>query len=485
MIKKLSVLSIGLLVWAGSTRAQYNPFEETEEYRAYKYQYLDANLLPNWKEALEENKLEGYYEKLVSEIEEEERAINLAEKMVHLGMYYSEVKQYHLAVIIFERVAEQNIGNRAGEFAISQLSKLLLDKYRLSDDHLIRFFTKNAFESLHPDNQSFVSYYRSRLYLRKSFKDWAKEEISKVSDRSPWYYRLKLHSLIHEILNRGEQFPFNEIRSFYVANSEKLSQQDLNDLYLISARFLFEQGEFEKAFSIYKQFQVHAPRLSGQILLEMAWTKYYQQNYSHALGLLRLLDAPYFEISKSSERYLVKALIYRQLCHYDKVELIEKQFLKDYEKTYEIISSRFKHERHPQLVNEALLAESLAFEAKALADLQKNIDKLPDSKAFKDIVKIAKKRAKSLEGELTSKVEEKLPSIMESLLIFKQEIGYLSYLSKLDMMRTKNASISYESEKAESFKFDKLFWRTNGEFWLDEIEDYRVLLDSKCQEDAT
>ncbi|MEC9282977.1 MAG: hypothetical protein VX642_09705 [Bdellovibrionota bacterium] len=485
MIKKLSLLSIGLLVWAGATNAQYNPFDEAEEYRAYKYQYLDANLLPNWKEAIEKKKLNAFYTDLVTDIEKEEQPLNLAEKMVHLGMYYSEVKQYHLASIIFERIAEQNIGNRAGEFAISQLSKLLLDEYRLSEEHLIQYFTKNAFESLHPDNQSFVSYYRSRLYFRKSFKDWAKEEVGKVSERSPWYYRLKLHSLIHDILNRGEQFPFNAIRSFYVANSAELSQLDLNDLYLISARFLFEQGEFEKAFSIYKQFETYAPRLSGQILLEMAWTKYYQQDYSHALGLLRLLDAPYFAISRNSERYLVKALIYRQLCHYEKVELIEKQFLKDFAKTYETISSRFNHERHAQLVNEVLLSESLSFEAKALSDLQKSIDQLPKTKAFEEIVKLAKARMKNLEVNLTKKVEEKLGSTMESLLVFKQEIGYLSYLSKLDRMRTKMDATSYESEKAESFKFEKLFWRTNGEFWLDEIEDYRVLIDSKCQEEAS
>jgi hypothetical protein len=49
-------------------------------------------------------------------------------------------------------------------------------------------------------------------------------------------------------------------------------------------------------------------------------------------------------------------------------------------------------------------------------------------------------------------------------------------------MREASNIKSYEAEKIEKFKFDKLFWKNNGEFWLDELNDFRVLIDSRCKE---
>lgn len=477
------LFSLGLVL-SVPIAAQYDPFAVKMEYQSYSYKFLDANFEQRLKEAEEKAEFSELRALTEKALIKEKSEILKAEKWVQLAILFEKQRRFHTSAILLQKIAEENIGNRVGEFALQRFSLLLLNHYHLEESGLISYFSRNAFNSLHTDIQSMVSYYKAKYYQRKDFKDWATTEIKKLHKNSPWYYRMQWHSLLQKILGKGEEFPFNEVRSFFTTNQNKLGQLDLKDLYLVSARFLFEQGEFEKAFSVYREYQPYTTRLRGQILLEMAWAKYYQQDYSHALGLLRLLEAPYFESSKNNERYLIEALIYRQLCHYEKIENLEKKFLADFKEVYKLIRSRFGQEKDVHLVNRALLNERLALEVKSLADLKLEIENLePQAEFYQDLIALMKVREKQLDQVMTNKVKEYLPRIMDDFLLFKQEMGYLSYMSRLDMMRTKANPTSYESEKSDSGKYEKLFWRTNGEYWLDELDDYRVLIDSKCKEE--
>lgn len=473
-----------ILIGQSLSFAQYNPFEESSSYKKYKYTFIDANFKKLKEEALKKNDIQNLQNKIISSLSEESDPLTQAEKWIQIGILATKQKQFHTASFFFLHAAEKNIGNKVGEFALSELSKLLLNNYHLEDEFLVSFFNVNYFDGMHPEVQSMSNYYRARYFQKKEFKGWAKNYIKTISKKSPWYYRIKLKSLLYDILEGGEEFPFDKIRVFYKENENNIGELDKDKLYLISARFLFEQAEFEKAFSVYQNIKPYTARLKGQILLEMAWSKHYAQDYSHALGLLKLLEAPYFDLSLSTERYLLETLIYRELCHYSEIKGIESKFNSKFDSALKAIKKRFGHSSNLILANMSLMNEDLAYLSQSVIDLRTELKAFSQFK--KQLPKIFSKmrsRLLNLENSLEQKVEKVMPEIMNHLLIAKQEMGYLGYISKLDSMRTKSGEKVYQAEKIEKYKFDKLFWRTNGEFWLDELDDFRVLVNSRCGED--
>lgn len=476
-------ISLSLLLGLLPGRAQYNPFEESSSYKSYSYKYLDANFEKQRKEALEKKSLKSLQNTILESLPKTEDESLRSEKWVQIGILAKDQGHFHSSSFFFLQAAEKNIGNKVGEFALYQLSDLLLNSYHLEDEYLLNFFSVNFFDGMHSEVQSMSNYYRARYFQNKDFKSWAKTSAKNISNRSAWFYRIKLKALLYDVLEGGEEFPFEKLRSFYMENKESLGKLDLNNLYLISARFLFEQGEFEKAFSVYQTIKPYSERLKGQILLEMAWAKHYSQDYSHALGLIKLLEAPYFDISLSTERYLLEVLIYRELCHYEMIKPIENKFTKRFAPAFKSIKKRFGHSSNLILANMSLLEEDLTNLSQSFIDLNKEIKIYGEYKSsIPDVLRRMSKRKRSLEKSLEKKVKSKIPGLMNHLLLAKQEMGYLSYVSQLDSMRSKSSSKKYEAEKIEKYKFDKLFWRTNGEFWLDELDDFRVLINSKCGE---
>ena len=52
------------------------------------------------------------------------------------------------------------------------------------------------------------------------------------------------------------------------------------------------------------------------LYLEEAWTRYNLGQIHAAMGILTTLDAPSFRDEFLPDKYLLRALIYRDLCHY-------------------------------------------------------------------------------------------------------------------------------------------------------------------------
>lgn len=463
--------------------AQYDPFASVAKYEEFKYQYLDANFESKRKEAKKENKLQDLLKSLVDDYESEKKNLNTQENLIQIAALLMDLEEFHAASIVLKDIAKNNIGSRISEFALFKLNDILINHYILEDSELLKFFNQNSFAELHPDIQPMIDYYQARYYFSKGFMDWAKTSLKKIPENSPWNLRIELDSLLYEIQEKALDEPFQKLRDFHAKHESNLGQIDKDKLYITSARFLFEQAEFEKAFRVYEGISSYTPRLKGQIILEMAWSKYYSQEFSHAMGLLELLKAPYFDVSLSSERYLLESLVYRQLCYFDNLGIVENKYLKRFASAYKALPKRFGHSKDLILANTALLDENLAALAQAHFDLVQMKSKYPNVLKKLDFLnKEIEHQKEILQSYLSEQVNQIIPSLLNHFILAKQEMNYLTYLANLDKMREASNVKSYEAEKIEKFKFDKLFWKNNGEFWLDELNDFRVLIDSQCKE---
>lgn len=335
------------------------------------------------------------------------------------------------------------------------------------------------------DLKSFISY----LYLEKTdskkFKIDQKAMVRFIQPDTEWQLRLDYKKALYELFNNRLDAAI-EIFEKLLANkntSEYLRRRTERQL----ARLLFEKGEFEKSFDYLKNLQFQAED-GGAILLERAWNKYYLRHYSKALGLLTALDSPLFINSMSPESYILKILIYKELCIYDSVFQIKNDFEKKYSKSINAIKKRQDLDKDNTLKRWALQNYVLKQEALSITGLRQDMKWFEDHFSGTDIYKYFKEvtasKEKQIQDRLAFKLKKELRKVADQLLNYNEQISFLDYQTKVDSLKIKSNSFkkNYSPETISFITFDRLYWNYVGELWIDELENLRVLVKSKCED---
>ena len=123
---------------------------------------------------------------------------------------------------------------------------------------------------------------------------------------------------------------------------------------LAVARLRYEQQDFTGALEAYAL--VKLPELDpgrATLYLEEAWTRYQLGQMHAAMGLLTTLDAPSFREEFLPDKYLLRALIYRDLCHYLPAKRAAKELTRKYAESLEAIREREDLTKDPRLLRAA------------------------------------------------------------------------------------------------------------------------------------
>ena len=473
------LLIASVFLGGGKLHSQYSPFAEEDSSKIYRYKALQPNFTEDFEKAKSTNKLADFFRQQLQKINEQKDLL-AAESKLHSLQILIAMDKPLTAIAGLLQLAEENLGNRLAEYALYLLSDLLLHRYAFPEPLLVSYFGRNTFQTMHPQIASMPAFYRALFFQQKSFADWSFREIQKLEASSPWSKRLQYRALVHDILREGRDNIFQDLQAFYQLNRKELGLLDGRDLNLLAARILYEDVEFAKSYRVYEASEPFAERLQGRILLEMAWSKWNAQDYAHSLGLLQLLKAPLYRLSRSPQNYILEALIYRDLCHYERIAMVEKAFLEDFATSLKTLERRFGHDKDVDLVNQVLLDEDLASLSQNLYDAQKELEHWYKHQPKAWFLKALEKTQKQIKARLQIEVEKRLPAAMDEFLRVKQELSYLTYLAKLETMRQSENPKLYRSEQAKDANYEKLFWRTAGEYWRDELKDLRVLIDSRC-----
>ena len=227
------------------------------------------------------------------------------------------------------------------------------------------------------------------------------------------------------------------------------------------------------------------------ILLERAWTKYYQKEYGKALGLLVALEAPYFDSSRTPEPYILKMLMYKELCYYDSALSVVGEFNKHFGPSIQAIRKRSELRRDQVLVNLSVLDQSIEKWVnflQLLKDEKKNLENynwehytfLKNSKRTYDF------EMNRVRNQLDWILKDKVRKSADNLLDWEEQLTFLDYQTRLDSLRVikPKSEVPYRSEVISHSKFDKAYWTNQGEIWFDELEDYKVFVESQCEEDT-
>ncbi len=395
------------------------------------------------------------------------------------------LKFYFGATLLFDEIIRKRRGTILAEKALLELSEITslvpYDTLEIGEDLL----ASNEYGPMHEFATSFTSYHAGLYNLTRGLPEWAKKDFKKVHPDSYWAFRLRYLTSLGEIARNRLDMGFEKLKELF---DEKKTPQSLKEeIRLQLARIHFEKGEFETAYKLYYELDVPL-REKGRVLLERAWAKYYMKDYSKALGLIKALQAPIFEHALTPEAYILRMIIYKQLCHYEAVIDAADEFRSVFSSALEDIRNRKKLSGNWLLASMALKKKELQDMAQLIHNNRREYEELKEYawegfQFFEPMLRRYLSKDKEIQKRIDLLLEEETRIQAEELLSAEEQVAFLDYTSRLDELRIirRGEKRKYEAEKISYLSFERISWPVQ-EYWTDELEDYREILRSRCGE---
>lgn len=328
-----------------------------------------------------------------------------------------------------------------------------------------------------------LAYFNTLEDKQLGFSSWAQKNQNSVSVGSFWDFNLRYNRALEEVQQNKIDSAIERFAS--LGANPQVPQYLKNKAVHQYARLVFEKGDFEQAYRSLEDVKLN-PRDSGYLLLERAWAKYYLRDYPKSLGLLTALEAPIFDSSRSPEVYVLKMVIYKELCYYDAAFEVMEEFKKRFSKSIEVIKKRGDLRKDQQLVNMALADHRLADQVHYYNELKNEKKRFLDSnlkdlEMMKDYGPRYDIRIAEVNNRLNFQLRDPIRKAADHLLEWQEQMSFLDYQTRVDSLRiSRPNNEDFKTEKISLTRFNQVYWLFMDEFWLDELETLKVLVESQC-----
>jgi TolA-binding protein len=357
----------------------------------------------------------------------------------------------------------------------------LLDQALLAD---------TEFGYLPPENADFVSWMQGVQDLRAGRLGWAERSFRRIRAESPWAPR-SLYALGVERLDRG--LDAEAAAYFRKALAHDVADRDVrNQARLALARMLYEAQRYAPARKIYEQVEV--PELStaeASLYLEKAWTSYFLRDFRKTMGILYALEAPSYRSYFAPEVFLLRALVYKNLCHYIPAKREIRRFRLRYGKTLENVRARIDLREDDVLRAAALERGKLARLAELRRKLGRERDMIDDvggpwievglDEQLRDLYAL---KAKQVDLELEAELTTETRKVAEELVEFEEQMYLLDYEIGLSIYRRLKKEEARRPTEADDLTIPSSGPRTYfpfvDEFWNDELPRYDFFVENRC-----
>ncbi|MBJ6761106.1 hypothetical protein JGU66_10060 [Myxococcaceae bacterium JPH2] len=343
-----------------------------------------------------------------------------------------------------------------------------------------------------PDETGAYAHYQQGMVdLRVGNERWANTHFSKLPETSSEASRAKFALLVTRL--RQVKDPSDEMVKDFLGLSEddKLTRDARNEAALAVARLRYERKDYPGALEAYGK--VKLPELDpgrASLYLEEAWTRYKLGEIRAALGILTTLDAPSFRDEFLPDKYLLRALIFRDLCQYLPAKRAAKELTRRYADSLESVRGRDDLTQDVRLRRAAnahggtrraarfvevldLEGERLGRYAGSFGDrLFAHLTKLYDL-AHAEGVRVYEARL----AEAVRQEADTLLRASEQVRLMEYEVGLKLY------ERVKKGAKVVSPQDEELLSPAQVAFHFDGEYWNDELKSYRVRIESRCIEE--
>jgi tetratricopeptide (TPR) repeat protein len=373
--------------------------------------------------------------------------------------------------------------------ALGELEELMdgpHDEYLL-DDVLI---VDNDFGYLPSRMDGFVSYLKGLADLRSDRVRWAERHFRKIEDDSS-YYPKALYALGVQRIRRNRVA--DAVKFFRKALAHPQAKRELrNEARLALARVLYENERYEDALLLYNSVEV--PELStaeASLFLEKAWTYYWLKNFRKTMGILYALEAPSYREYFAPEKFLLRSLVYKNLCHYIPAKREVRRFRFSFAPTLTSIRNRVDLRSDDALRTAALQKGQLGRLGefrRSLARENDNIDTLGGAwveVGLDDHLReMYRLKVEQTDLRLGATLSQETRNIARDLVSFEEQMDLLDYEVGLAIYRRLRKEDARRPTEADVMDIPaegpRVFYRFVGEFWNDELPTYDFFVENRC-----
>ncbi len=359
------------------------------------------------------------------------------------------------------------------------------------------------FGSLPPANKSFVEYQQGRLDLVDGRVAWGArhfERLKGTGDDSERVQRYALRARLalalaelretHDVDNKANRERKEAARKALeeIVGVEGGETDVTNDARRVLAQIHFEEGRFAEALKVYDGIAVSfLSEEEADLFIEKAWARYYNGDPRGSLGILLTLDAPSYRKYFKPERFVLKALAYKQLCHYASAKASAREFLRRYGSSLTEVRRSREPLTDPVIRTAAVQRRRPRRIFAFLNSLQREregIERFSDEHGLaRHLGRVYELKIAEVNRDLDRVVEDEANDVAGELLDYEEQARLVDYEVSLEVFkRVKRGTgkVVADVEPPIPFGSRDVYYRFNGEYWNDELHDYRVRIDNRC-----
>ena len=338
----------------------------------------------------------------------------------------------------------------------------------------------------------YANYQQGLVDLRVGNERWARTHFVKLEEDGVEASRAKFALLVTRLKN-AKGVDDQMIDDFLqLSKDEKLTLEARNEARLAVARLRYEKKDNEGALKAYDMVQL--PSLDpgrATLYLEEAWTRYNLGQLRATIGLLTTLDAPSFRDEFLPDKYILRALVYRDLCQYLPAKRAAKELTRRFSDSLEAIRERddltqdFRLRRaansHGSTRRAARFLESLNLEGETLG---RHAGGFGD-RLFKHLEKVYDLSHAEAERIYRQRLRDSVRDEADKLLRAAEQVRLMEYEVGLKLYeRVKRGAKLAQPEKEIQLTSAQIAFKFTGEYWNDELRSYRVSIPSRCIEEG-
>lgn len=369
--------------------------------------------------------------------------------------------------------------------------------------------------------QEQFNYYMGKFFFDYSRMDLALEYLNKLPRTAQEYPESRYLAGVAQLDPEVNDIP-GALRNFeaaiLAAEAAPGGNEDVLQMgYLALARVFFEVGFYDVALFYYQQIPRESSRHADAVF-ESAWSYFMKNDFERALGAFHSLHSPFYDQRYYPELYILEATVYLNLCKFPKSHRSLAEFNRRYldqrpvlrsfldstiepREYWEMMNRVYENGSEPELprlFTNAVL-ENISFanihrvirslEAER-ASLLANIDALGD---------FGEQVLERVEEQLETNIEEGGIVIMNRLTAVDRELEeWQSSATRIeidietegiDQLRRELQNSDFETAERAApgttlmvVADDWQSWPFEGEYWVDEVGNYRSRMRTECIE---
>lgn len=335
------------------------------------------------------------------------------------------------------------------------------------------------------DLAALVHYHQGLYDSRFGLANWAGGHFEKIPKDSLYYGHYLYHVAVESTRTGNITPALQSLKQLLAIPKLDTKLADLANW--TTARLLFEQEKYEDAIFHYKAIKTPVAE-QASFLLERAWNHYKLNSPQRAMGLLYAFDAPDFKRFFTPEMFILKALIYKSLCHFDATLSVVDSFYERYSQALDAVYDR-KEASDPEtkallllIMNDEVIKRQWAF-IQLLEHEDNMLSKIDDPSLQENLKNIYRMKIAQTAKHLKINVHREYERLANLLLEYEENINLVRYEAGVDRYQGAD-SLRYQkaqlTAKAKKEDWSQVIYPFQGEFWNDEFDDYKVHLADDC-----